>query len=1131
MYLDKIKSQSRFSMIVVALAIVSMCLTMATNDQITRADDFMSRYEADLVSSSAPIPSYDTPDYAQSVSIFNDLLCVADNDTGLIVLNISTGVDPTLVDSCDTPGEALDVVAAENVAYIADGDAGVQIINLTDPSDYEIIKTIDTPGNAKEIMTNGDLLYVADGSGGLQIINVSNPLTASIIGACPVPGSAVSLDLYEEKVYIAANNTGLQIADISDPMTPNVIESFSPGGLVQSVVVNGRNIIITDDTSGLIVLNQTDISSLETLSTCSDLNAPFMVRYHAFFAYVLDNDGVVKIVNITDTADANLVGNISLVSAVNDISIHNHRAYLCRGELGIKSVEIATKYYWDGGIQHGFMETIGLDPTVSSGSISDPIGVYRDYVIMFNDKYGKTYGNCEEKVYMYDVSNPSNPYIIDNITISANIMAMTVSHDTAYLYIKNDTTQGFLALNLTDPYNMSIYSNYTFSYVSYGEQMGLFIDGDLAYVGLERGLGIINISDPTDLDEVSITDVGSIKDVLVDGDFAYVVTTNAIKVLNISDAINPQYIEYRSIRHYSMQQIAYYRGFLYYETSSDQITIFDCSDPYNLLFVGQLDFNGDDYVFQFGLYNGILYYGGFGCYLYQYNLSNPAIPKKIQTSPLPQQGFIVDRDIMYTVFFTGFSTVKTVVSHVEDYDSDGFTGFEEVYIIGTDPFDVDSDQDGLDDYFEIVELGSNPLSTDSDGDSIPDLWEHTNGLNASKYSDAAEDLDADGLNNSAEFENLLDPNDPDWDNDGLLDSEEVLEHNTNPFENDTDNDGLEDYYEVSNDLDPCTDDSASDPDSDGLSNLEEFSLNTSPTNSDSDGDGFLDGAEVFLEYDPLDSDDHPPIDKDVPIYLIVGIMTGAFAIATGVLVRNYLLKRNLINVAVIHLPGDSKKFRINQLSEHLQERKEIYNVINATRLDSRESFMDWLRSSVKQTHVGVFCISRQMFDRPDITKILQYLRSMDYLLIPLIGNKVTWQELQGLGVQELGFEMDQHKYAKIFAEINLYLQNFNDELYALLKVLKQRSVSFMEILKKEANLSEKRVYQYSLILLRSGKLSGAWLTDKSQFLRKDEVEARAKPLLDSGIVSNFEDLIEKLNIKRDNTPFVKEIFKIKKGGI
>jgi len=95
---------------------------------------------------------------------------------------------------------------------------------------------------------------------------------------------------------------------------------------------------------------------------------------------------------------------------------------------------------------------------------------------------------------------------------------------------------------------------------------------------------------------------------------------------------------------------------------------------------------------------------------------------------------------------------------------------------------------------------------------------------------------------------------------------------------------MPDGWEVSNGLDPLEDDSAGDLDSDGLSNLDEYTIGTAandpdsddddildgeevilgtdgyitdPNDADTDDDGFSDGIEVEEETNPLDPDDYP----------------------------------------------------------------------------------------------------------------------------------------------------------------------------------------------------------------------------------------------------------------------------------
>ncbi|EJN57285.1 hypothetical protein HSB1_42480 [Halogranum salarium B-1] len=221
-----------------------------------------------------------------------------------------------------------------------------------------------------------------------------------------------------------------------------------------------------------------------------------------------------------------------------------------------------------------------------------------------------------------------------------------------------------------------------------------------------------------------------------------------------------------------------------------------------------------------------------------------------------------------------------VIDGLEDFDDDDVTTYVE-YLHEIDPFDPDTDDDQLTDRFELDYANLDPAVSDTDGDGTPD---------------GADDNEPEGLTNVREQAFGTNPNDPDTDDDGLLDSYEVdttktvptladsnskrtsanesangildgaedfdndtletaLEQNisTDPFDVDTDDDQLTDPFEYRFEtIDPTTADTdgdgtadtIEDPDGETLVNIDEQRNGTIPTDPDTDDDKLTDAYEI-----------------------------------------------------------------------------------------------------------------------------------------------------------------------------------------------------------------------------------------------------------------------------------------------
>lgn len=98
-----------------------------------------------------------------------------------------------------------------------------------------------------------------------------------------------------------------------------------------------------------------------------------------------------------------------------------------------------------------------------------------------------------------------------------------------------------------------------------------------------------------------------------------------------------------------------------------------------------------------------------------------------------------------------------------------------------------------------------------------------------------------------------DPDNGDFDYDGLSNLNEVSQHQTNPLDSDSDDDGMPDAWEIANSLDPNDDGSSDyfdgaegDPDGDGLINILEYVYSANPNLDDTDLDGLGDYDEIYV---------------------------------------------------------------------------------------------------------------------------------------------------------------------------------------------------------------------------------------------------------------------------------------------
>jgi hypothetical protein len=409
--------------------------------------------------------------------------------------------------------------------------------------------------------------------------------------------------------------------------------------------------------------------------------------------------------------------------------------------------------------------------------------------------------------------------------------------------------------------------------------------------------------------------------------YLYLVDKNSLEIIDLREPANPTFIRSYNLEN-EIKNIKFSENIaliLFFKfTSSANLTFCDISNPAEIIFLKQL--TNVSCKFQIESNNLYLFYSD---KIEVYNITNPTNVTKRNLINISGYFFHVNDNILYCNFWHSnylniydisncsnpilINQIKLKSYIFKKYYSKDLIWDHEFHIENniiynnywyfdddTYNFSIDITMYLINNPCQIVKSGYfkitgnninsfdryfNYLAYYSDCFNSHTINKGTISLNF-KYGKEIlfiqKDSDNDQLVDIFESKNNSDLLNPDSDNDGLLDGEEVIAYRSNPLETDSDGDGIDDYKEAKNyltlpslinsDDDGLTDPEeintyptlpyASDSDYDQLSDGEEVLIyNTDPREEDTDEDGLKDGEEIhYYKSDPLNPDsDHDGI--------------------------------------------------------------------------------------------------------------------------------------------------------------------------------------------------------------------------------------------------------------------------------
>jgi hypothetical protein len=249
----------------------------------------------------------DLPGDAWNVALSGNYAYIADDTSGLRVVDVSNPPSPAEVGYFDTPWNARGVALYSSYAFVADGGDGLWMINVADPAHPVQAGFFDgTPGLMEDVAVVWPYAYVADNYLGLRIINVMNPDSLREVGRCPAT-LAWDVAVSGSYAYAARVSAGLSIIDVSNPQSPTEVGHYQTPGQAYGVAVSGNYAYVADQNAGLRIIDVTNPASPTEAGHYDTPGEAWGVWISGNYAYVADRNAL-RIVDVADPENPTEVG-------------------------------------------------------------------------------------------------------------------------------------------------------------------------------------------------------------------------------------------------------------------------------------------------------------------------------------------------------------------------------------------------------------------------------------------------------------------------------------------------------------------------------------------------------------------------------------------------------------------------------------------------------------------------------------------------------------------------------------------------------------------------------------------------------------------------------------------------------
>ncbi len=429
-----------------------------------------------------------------SVRPCGDYLCLAAGQDGLIIMDITEPVKPSIAGRVDTQVSSGLVVDGTTV-YLADDMDGIHVFDISDPGSPREIGQLPTSVGGWEfsvkehgergMAVDGNHLYVTDPAYGLTLIDVSNTggLTRTGEYMTPLPDVLSNIQLDQNTVYVAGRNSGFRLVDVANPAIP-------------------MELAYDDERKNLYRQFPTGLKVRGGLAYISDGNYPFHIY---------------QVSNPAEPVQVGALYDEAASEGAFDVVLNGDLAYL--SGWGLKDAFYPGKGIWVVNVKDPARpEAVNF---VDVPNERWKLALAKDHLYALDGSMDMDKGGQKEPISLraFDLSDPSKPAAKQVIPIPGmfNLAPSDLTTDGSRLFIRV-IPNTVLVYELTNPAAPSLAAQLAIP----GGMPDILVDGKYIFLG---GIMAYNIADLAKPEYAGVTGNLQAWDAVFRNDLLYVVTT------------------------------------------------------------------------------------------------------------------------------------------------------------------------------------------------------------------------------------------------------------------------------------------------------------------------------------------------------------------------------------------------------------------------------------------------------------------------------------------------------------------------------------------------------------------------------------------------------------------------------